>query len=479
MSGSLEELRAIAGRAREYVQRGSLLTEADTKAALIGPLLEWLGWDTRDPDEVRHEWRRRQKEEPVDYGLFVENQPVLLVEAKRLKDPLTTERGWKQIVANAVSANFRWCARSNGRRVILFDLFHPTELEEKVVVDVDLALVDEPDGLTAAEAAQALELLSKEALQSGRTESAWREQLALRSCRKAVDAFFSNPPEALIGMIRDQSDDPSLSDELIAACITERLTATPPVPARLVSESRRRRVSIACLLAGGVIKAGDTWTLKAAGATVEGRITPDGELLVGGVRYGSPSQAGQQITGWKSFDGWKLWRYTDADGAARPVGELRGRLTGEPPPSTPAAAGAAKKPAAETAVDQHFAGRPQSRALFEALLKCLGQNVEQFTVGANSKHITISGSSVFVAIAVRRQSLRIGLRLDAAEAEGHPRLNVQPKGNFEGWPALHVSTGLSQASEIDAELAGLLKRAGVAGGAVVRGAGAGSRHRRV
>lgn len=475
MSSSVDGLRAIADRAKHYVERGSLLAEADTKAALIVPLLEWLGWDTRNPDEVRNEWRRRNQGDPVDYGMFVANQPVLLVEAKRLKDPLTNERGWKQIVANAVSANFRWCVRTNGRRVILFDLLHPKELDDKVVIDVDLTLADEPGGMPLADMAAALWLISKESLESGKTVEAWHAQLAERAAREAVDAFFAKPPDTLIEMIREESGDESIPYNAIVKCITERIGAGPlrpqparPAPEQESAEPRRSRITIADLLGGGLVNAGDVWSLNTAGTTVQAQITPDGGVLVGGEVLASPSAAAQKATGWAACDGWTLWKYTDTDGSTKPVDELRKKLGAGRQPRECAAPRQSSAPVPDEALEERFAGKPRARALFDALLKSVSEDVDGFTVGANSKHVTISGKSVFVAISVLKDSLRFGLRLDAAAAARHHRLAVQPNGVYEGWNALHVSTRLSDESEIDAELAGLIKRAATAGGAVAR-----------
>ena len=81
------------------------------------------------------------------------------------------------------------------------------------------------------------------------------------------------------------------------------------------------------------------------------------------------------------------------------------------------------------------------------------------TVGANSRHIVIRSKSAFLAIRALKEGLRFGLRLETIEADRHTRLEVQPRGTFEGWSALHVSTRLSQLAEIDDELVELIKRA--------------------
>ena len=69
-------VRTIAERARKYRDRG--LGEQNSKASLIEPLLEALGWDIRDPDEVHREFRPTSKDSPVDYALKLLRKPRLL-----------------------------------------------------------------------------------------------------------------------------------------------------------------------------------------------------------------------------------------------------------------------------------------------------------------------------------------------------------------------------------------------------------------
>ena len=148
MAKGLQELRSLVARVKDYVEQERKLNEAATKAALVEPLLEWIGWDTRDPDEVRREWKgRRSRDEPVDYALFATDALLLLVEAKRLDDSLRADKGWKQLVTNGVSAGFRWCARTNGRLVIMVNLLHQAPIEGKIFWTIDLARVDEADGM--------------------------------------------------------------------------------------------------------------------------------------------------------------------------------------------------------------------------------------------------------------------------------------------------------------------------------------------
>ena len=83
-------LKEVVARIARY--RGSAFNEQDTKAALIKPVLEVLGWDTSDPELVRHEFKTNPRDNPVDYALMVRREPRLMVEAKALGESLDDPR---------------------------------------------------------------------------------------------------------------------------------------------------------------------------------------------------------------------------------------------------------------------------------------------------------------------------------------------------------------------------------------------------
>ena len=82
MGTLLELIASMSAKARKYADGG--LGEQNTKSALIDPVLEALGWDTRDPDEVHREFRPTGRDSPVDYALKLLRKPRLFLEAKGL-----------------------------------------------------------------------------------------------------------------------------------------------------------------------------------------------------------------------------------------------------------------------------------------------------------------------------------------------------------------------------------------------------------
>ena len=156
--------------------------------------------------------------------------------------------------------------------------------------------------------------------------------------------------------------------------------------------------------------------------------------------------------------------YRDEDGHWASVDNLRRRLSAPDATTLPsyapeAAPSVSALPVRAGTVEDRLAGKLVAQALFGTLVQRLEEAIGSFSTHANSKHIILSNKHAFAAISVLQTGLRIGLWLDLSEVERNPRLRAQPRGVFEGWNALHVSTALSSETDIDQELLNLLKRA--------------------
>jgi hypothetical protein len=82
--------------------------------------------------------------------------------------------------------------------------------------------------------------------------------------------------------------------------------------------------SVPDLLAAGLLGAGTTLTFQRAGKTAEASVTADGQLVVNGKAYSSPSSAAAAALGLKAANGWVSWRL---DGGMGPtLAQLRSQL---------------------------------------------------------------------------------------------------------------------------------------------------------
>jgi len=84
------------------------------------------------------------------------------------------------------------------------------------------------------------------------------------------------------------------------------------------------QASVADLLAAGLLSAGAVLTFERAGKRAEATVTVDGELVVDGKAYASPSTAAAKALGLKAANGWVSWRLDGGTGAT--LAELRAQL---------------------------------------------------------------------------------------------------------------------------------------------------------
>ena len=77
----MDLLRAISDIKRRIEESPKDISEADTKATLIEPLLSALGWNTADVKEVKRE-ATTPDGKFADYVLYLNGRKYLLVEAK-------------------------------------------------------------------------------------------------------------------------------------------------------------------------------------------------------------------------------------------------------------------------------------------------------------------------------------------------------------------------------------------------------------
>ena len=111
----LESLLALVHKLRERIDtHGDKLRQSETltRYALIDPLLRELGWDTADPTQVVPEYRVPNNQ-LADYVLLSNNAPVIVVESKKLDEPL---RGGK-----ALDQGILYCAHTGSGHFLLTD----------------------------------------------------------------------------------------------------------------------------------------------------------------------------------------------------------------------------------------------------------------------------------------------------------------------------------------------------------------------
>ncbi len=175
----------VRGRILDYRERRVRLTESDTIRVLILPILEALGWDLRDVDEVRSEYRHAAQDNPVDYALFLHSTPSLFVEAKALGVSLDDRKPLLQTLNYANAAGVDWCVLTNGSEWRIYKVHAPVEAEGKLFLTVRL-----DDQATPVETmASTLSLLSRDRMRARAIDALWTEWRVDRQVEAVLDAI--------------------------------------------------------------------------------------------------------------------------------------------------------------------------------------------------------------------------------------------------------------------------------------------------
>ena len=95
-------------------------SEALTRYALIDPLLRELGWDTEDPDVVRPEYRVPNNQ-LADYVLFADRKPAIVIESKKLDEPLQGGKALDQGILYCAHTGSKYFLLTDGRRYELYE----------------------------------------------------------------------------------------------------------------------------------------------------------------------------------------------------------------------------------------------------------------------------------------------------------------------------------------------------------------------
>ena len=172
----LEDLMEVINTLKKRIQtHGAVLKvrETRTRMALIDPLLKVLGWDTSDPALVIPEFyfksqkRGFKNQKRADYALLDgANNPVFVLEAKKLYDPLDNHTG--QMAGYAFNDGIPYAGLTDGNYWRMYDVFKPKPLEERLVLDI--SIVETP----LHESALQLLLLWRQNLASRNPQSARR-----------------------------------------------------------------------------------------------------------------------------------------------------------------------------------------------------------------------------------------------------------------------------------------------------------------
>lgn len=141
----IEKLNGLATKIRQ--QREAIQTEEATKNAFVMPFINSiLGYDVFDPTEVIPEYVcdvGTKKGEKIDYAILKGGEIQILVECKKIGEPLNINHAG-QLFRYFHVTNARISILTNGQVYRFFtDLDAPNKMDEKPFLELDLLDIDE------------------------------------------------------------------------------------------------------------------------------------------------------------------------------------------------------------------------------------------------------------------------------------------------------------------------------------------------
>lgn len=140
-----ERLNALSNKIKQ--QLDVINTEEATKTAFVMPFIHnVLGYDVFDPSEVTPEFVcdvGTKKGEKIDYAIMKNNDVQILIECKKIGEPLNINHA-SQLFRYFHVTNARISILTNGQNYKFFtDLDTPNKMDEKPFLEVDLLDIDE------------------------------------------------------------------------------------------------------------------------------------------------------------------------------------------------------------------------------------------------------------------------------------------------------------------------------------------------
>jgi predicted transport protein len=171
------------------------LKEYPTRTIFVDPLLEVLGWDVRDPDEIQLEYPTIDGKS-VDYVTKVNRKPVLFIEAKPLNDPLTDVKAITQVVGYAANAGVEWCILTNGVNYKVYRSTEKAQAPDKLLFEVSID-PRESEGRSVQQIADQFYRFCRDAMARGVLDEIGEQVFTTGKIRKALDKLFLDPPANL------------------------------------------------------------------------------------------------------------------------------------------------------------------------------------------------------------------------------------------------------------------------------------------
>ncbi len=205
---------------------------------MIDRLLDAMGWDIRDPDEVQLEYPTVDGKF-VDYALKLNKKATLLIEAKALDDPLLDVKAITQVAGYSANDGIVWCILTNGLKWRIYRSVEKCSAPEKLMFEVCLD-PDESEGMTIQQIARQMWRFSPEELAKGTLDTLGEQTFTDGKVRKALQKLIIAPPRSLLNLLSKTVDGDNLTIKQIRNSLTRiasdaTFLESPAVPAETVA----------------------------------------------------------------------------------------------------------------------------------------------------------------------------------------------------------------------------------------------------
>ena len=312
MSALTEVVSRAGARIGDYESRRVRLTESDTIRVLVLPVLEALGWNLQDVEEVRSEYRHTSADNPVDYALFLHGAPALFVEGKALGVSLDDRKPLLQTLNYANAAGVDWCVLTNGAEWRIYKVHAPVAAEEKLFLS---ARLDE-GGEAVDRVVATLSLLSRDRMRARAIDTLWSEWRVDREVERVLDTITGD--DAFIRLITRKTDGLSPAEvraslarsglrsfypavDEVTARLDDPKSPNPAAPADPAPDgpARARPMRTPEMVERGLLPVGTVLTIKdrpeSAATVVDGKHV---EYRGAVMRF---SEWGCRVTGWSAI----------------------------------------------------------------------------------------------------------------------------------------------------------------------------------
>ncbi len=185
----IRDLGSRIGQLKEHIG-----TEEATKNAFIMPFLQILGFNVFNPLEVKPEFVADvglKKGEKIDYAIFKDNEPILLVECKHWEVPLDVDKE-SQLFRYYHVSSAKFALLTNGIDYKFYsDLDEPNKMDSKPFLEFDITKIKDNQ---IAE----LKKFSKNEFDKNQIAASASELKYTSALRAALQAEFNTPSEALV-----------------------------------------------------------------------------------------------------------------------------------------------------------------------------------------------------------------------------------------------------------------------------------------